>query len=68
MLDHDEMTNFVTIPTPTREKKKINLYKLIVARSDITAALTACRLFLEKVDRLGHELWKKGKKGTVLFY
>lgn len=51
------MTNFMMIPTPTRGKKKINLYKLIVARSDITAALTACRLFREKVDRLGHELY-----------
>ena len=51
------MTNFIMRPTPTRKKKKINLYKLIVARSDITAALTACGLFIEKVDRLGHDLY-----------
>jgi len=38
-------------------KRKKELYKIVVARSDITAALNACELFLSRVKDLGNGLY-----------
>lgn len=38
-------------------KRKKELYKIVVARSDITAALNACELFLSIVNDLGDDLY-----------
>ena len=49
-----------TIPKkqpPSRAQKKKNLYKLLVARSDIDAAHTACELFLKTVTDLSDDLY-----------
>lgn len=43
-------------PLP-RSKQKMNLYKLVVARSDIKAAFETCELFMKTVDNLGHDLY-----------
>ena len=41
----------------SRSRTKKELYKLLIARSDITASLNTCKLLLEKVDGMGHELY-----------
>lgn len=41
----------------SRAERKKQLYKLIVAQSDILAAATACNLFIDTVDHLGHPLY-----------
>ena len=38
-------------------KGKKELYKIVVARSDITAALNACNLFLSRVKDFGDDLY-----------
>lgn len=42
---------------PSREQQKTDLYRLIVARSDIGAAQSACELFIEMVDDVNHDLY-----------
>ncbi len=42
---------------PKRSDQKRELYKLIIARSDITAALNVCDLFLKEVKGLDHPLY-----------
>lgn len=52
------MVNFV-LPKkqpPSRSRLKRNLYQLLIARSDIHAALEACKLFAELVKKLGDDL------------
>lgn len=49
-----------TIPKkqpPSRAQKKKNLYKLLVARSDIHAAHAACELFLKTITDLSDDLY-----------
>jgi hypothetical protein len=42
---------------PSRSLKKKNLYRLLIARSDIDAAHAACDLFLKTVTDLGDDLY-----------
>lgn len=53
------MSNFTFSESqpPKRSFRKRELYRLLLARSDITAALEACRLFRSQVDKLGHPLY-----------
>jgi len=53
---------------PSRSKRKKELYKLLVARSDITASLNSCKQILEKVDGLGHELYYPLYTAVVICY
>jgi hypothetical protein len=51
-----------------RSIKKKELYKLLVARSDITASLNTCKLMLEKVDGMEHELYYPFYTAIVVCY
>ena len=42
--------------TPPLEERQA-LYQLVVARSDIMEALTACRYIFANVKDMTHELW-----------
>jgi hypothetical protein len=42
---------------PSRARVKRNLYQLLIARSDIHAAIEACKLFSERVTALGDDLY-----------
>jgi len=54
--------------SPSRSKRKQELYKLLVARSDITASLNSCKQMLKKVDGLGHELYHPLYTAIVICY
>lgn len=53
---------------PSRSVKKRELYKLLVARSDITASLNSCKQLLEMVDGLGHKLYYPLFTAVVICY
>jgi len=42
---------------PSRAQRKKNLYQLLIARSDVSAAQSACKLFLSSVKDMGDELY-----------
>ena len=62
--------NFIshTNQPPSRLQRKKELYKLVVARSDITASLNACKVMLEKVHGMGHELYYPLYSAIVVCY
>ncbi len=51
-----------------RSKQKKELYKLAVARSDITGAQKTCRVILERVSGLGDELYPPLFHAAVVSY
>ena len=53
---------------PARSKRKEQLYKIIVARSDITAALYASDLMLERVKTMGDPLYYPLYAAAVICY
>lgn len=56
------------IQPPKRSQRKKELYKLLIARSDITASLEACKLMLEKVDEIGNKLYYPLYAAIVVCY
>ncbi len=52
----------------TRSKQKSNLYKLVVARSDIHASFNACKVFLDKVDNINHDLYYPLYAAIIICY
>lgn len=57
-----------TKPEPSRGQKKLELYKLSVARSDIAIAQRTCTLVLDTVTSLSHELYQPLFHSTVIAY
>ena len=53
---------------PSRLQRKKELYKLLIARSDITASLNACKSMLDRVDGMGHELYYPLYSAIVVCY
>lgn len=53
---------------PSRVQKKKNLYRLLVARSDIDAAHAACQLFLKTVTDLSDDLYYPLFTAIVICY
>ena len=49
------MVKFILQKSPKRSQLKKNLYKLLLARSDITASLNACELILKDITDLGEK-------------
>ncbi|MFQ5714168.1 MAG: hypothetical protein ACE5GU_09060 [Candidatus Scalinduaceae bacterium] len=56
------------IQPPIRSQRKKELYKLLVARSDITASLEACKLMLKHVDGIGNKLYYPLYAAIVVCY
>ena len=54
-------------PAPRSEKKK-DLYKLLIARSDLVASSRACKLMLESVDDIGHDLYYPLFSSIIICY
>lgn len=52
---------------PTKYEKR-GLYKLILARNDITSALFACRFFIENVKDIKNELWLSLQEAIIISY
>ena len=52
---------------PSKNEKK-NLYKLILARSDIASALFACRFFIKNVTDIKNELWLPLQEAIIVSY
>jgi hypothetical protein len=52
----------------TRSAGKLELHKIVVARSDILSAQQACRLILERVTGLKHELLAPLSQAAVVAY
>ncbi len=53
---------------PKRSHQKKHLYRLLIARSDITAALNACDLILKNIDSLKDELLYPLTTAVVVCY
>ena len=53
---------------PTRAHRKRDLHRLVVARSDITAALNACRLLIAEVKAVGDDLYRPLLDAIVVSY
>lgn len=53
---------------PSRLQRKKELYKLLIARSDITASLNACKMMIEVVDGMGHDLYFPLYSAIVVCY
>jgi hypothetical protein len=54
--------------TKPRSQKKKELYKLAVARSDITAALKTCNLLIQHVKEIGDNLYQPLFHAIVIAY
>ena len=50
------------------EHEKQDLYRLLVARSDLTAALAATRYILEHVKRMSDDLWIPLQDAAIISY
>jgi hypothetical protein len=52
----------------SRSDKKKELYKLAVARSDITSAMDTCGLMINNVGHLGHDLYEPLFHAIIIAY
>jgi len=52
----------------SRSYRKMYLYKLMVARSDMNAAISACKLMLSTVDGFGHDLYYPLYASVIICY
>jgi len=52
----------------TTGHEKRELYKLILARSDITSALFACRFFIKNIKDVKNELWLPMQEAIIISY
>jgi hypothetical protein len=53
---------------PSRLQRKKTLYKLLIARTDISSCLSACKVMLNKVDGIGDELYYPLYSAIVICY
>lgn len=53
---------------PPRSQQKKDLYKLLLARSDVSASLQGCKLLLEKVTQVGDDLYYPLYSSIVVCY
>lgn len=56
------------MPELFNDHEKKDLYRLLVARSDFTAALAAVRYIIEHVGGMSHELWVPLQDAAIVSY
>jgi hypothetical protein len=67
-MDNDATAVLIPGRCPPRSAQKRDLYRLVTARSDVTAALRATELMLTSVKKLGDELYDPLWHAIVISY